>query len=68
MQPRAVAYYRELLRDGIDGINLLGTTGEAMSFGARAAPAFDGGGRRERAARADDVRHRRELRWPMRSA
>ena len=29
---RAVAYYRDLLRDGIDGINLLGTTGEAMSF------------------------------------
>ncbi|HUN29337.1 MAG TPA: dihydrodipicolinate synthase family protein [Alphaproteobacteria bacterium] len=32
--PRAVAYYRDLLRDGIDGINLLGTTGEAMSFSA----------------------------------
>lgn len=31
--PRAVAYYHDLLRDGIDGINLLGTTGEAMSFG-----------------------------------
>ena len=31
---RAVAYYRDLLRDGIDGINLLGTTGEAMSLGA----------------------------------
>jgi 4-hydroxy-tetrahydrodipicolinate synthase len=30
--PRAVAYYRDLLRDGADGINLLGTTGEAMSF------------------------------------
>ncbi|HEX8805716.1 MAG TPA: dihydrodipicolinate synthase family protein, partial [Candidatus Aquilonibacter sp.] len=30
--PRAVDYYRDLLRDGIDGINLLGTTGEAMSF------------------------------------
>jgi len=30
--PRAVAYYRDLLDDGIDGINLLGTTGEAMSF------------------------------------
>ncbi|HTU71664.1 MAG TPA: dihydrodipicolinate synthase family protein [Candidatus Baltobacteraceae bacterium] len=29
---RAVAYYRDLLHDGIDGINLLGTTGEAMSF------------------------------------
>jgi len=28
----AVDYYRDLLRDGIDGINLLGTTGEAMSF------------------------------------
>jgi 4-hydroxy-tetrahydrodipicolinate synthase len=32
--PRAVAYYRDLLADGIDGINLLGTTGEAMSFSA----------------------------------
>lgn len=30
--PRAVAYYRDLLDDGIDGINLLGTNGEAMSF------------------------------------
>jgi 4-hydroxy-tetrahydrodipicolinate synthase len=30
--PRAVEYYRDLLHDGIDGINLLGTTGEAMSF------------------------------------
>lgn len=29
---RAVAYYRALLRRGCDGINLLGTTGEAMSF------------------------------------
>jgi 4-hydroxy-tetrahydrodipicolinate synthase len=29
---RAVAYYRDLLANGIDGINLLGTTGEAMSF------------------------------------
>jgi 4-hydroxy-tetrahydrodipicolinate synthase len=33
--PRAIAYYRDLLRDGIDGINLLGTTGEAMSFGRK---------------------------------
>jgi 4-hydroxy-tetrahydrodipicolinate synthase len=32
--PRAVAYYRDLLQAGIDGINLLGTTGEAMSFSA----------------------------------
>jgi 4-hydroxy-tetrahydrodipicolinate synthase len=29
---RAIAYYRELLADGCDGINLLGTTGQAMSF------------------------------------
>jgi 4-hydroxy-tetrahydrodipicolinate synthase len=29
----AVAYYRDLLADGCDGINLLGTTGEAMSLG-----------------------------------
>lgn len=31
---RAIPYYRELLADGC-GINLLGTTGEAMSFSAR---------------------------------
>jgi 4-hydroxy-tetrahydrodipicolinate synthase len=31
---RAIPYYRDLLRHGCDGINLLGTTGEAMSFGA----------------------------------
>lgn len=31
---RAIAYYRDLLEGGIDGINLLGTTGEAMSFSA----------------------------------
>jgi len=29
---RAVAFYRELLANGCDGINLLGTTGQAMSF------------------------------------
>jgi 4-hydroxy-tetrahydrodipicolinate synthase len=29
---RAIAYYRELLANGCDGINLLGTTGQAMSF------------------------------------
>lgn len=29
---KAVAYYAELLRRGCDGINLLGTTGEAMSL------------------------------------
>jgi 4-hydroxy-tetrahydrodipicolinate synthase len=29
----AVAYYGDLLANGCDGINLLGTTGEAMSFG-----------------------------------
>jgi 4-hydroxy-tetrahydrodipicolinate synthase len=29
----AIAYYRDLLAAGCDGINLLGTTGEAMSFG-----------------------------------
>ncbi len=32
--PRAIRYYRDLLRDGCDGLNLLGTTGEAMSFSA----------------------------------
>jgi 4-hydroxy-tetrahydrodipicolinate synthase len=29
---KAIAYYRELLASGIDGLNVLGTTGEAMSF------------------------------------
>jgi 4-hydroxy-tetrahydrodipicolinate synthase len=32
--PKAIGYYGELLRDGCDGLNLLGTTGEAMSFSA----------------------------------
>ncbi len=32
--PRAAAYYHDLLRQGCDGINVLGTTGEAMSFSA----------------------------------
>lgn len=32
---RAIAYYTELLERGCDGINLLGTTGEAMSFNVR---------------------------------
>lgn len=32
---RAAAYYTELLERGCDGINLLGTTGEAMSFSVR---------------------------------
>jgi 4-hydroxy-tetrahydrodipicolinate synthase len=31
---RAIPSYRELLEAGCDGINLLGTTGEAMSFSA----------------------------------
>jgi len=30
----AVPYYRDLLGSGCDGLNLLGTTGEAMSFSA----------------------------------
>jgi 4-hydroxy-tetrahydrodipicolinate synthase len=30
---RAIAYYAELLDGGCDGLNVLGTTGEAMSFG-----------------------------------
>jgi len=37
---RAVAYYRDLLRDGCDGIAMLGTTGEAMSLGADQRMAF----------------------------
>lgn len=31
---RAIPYYGELLQRGCDGINVLGTTGEAMSFSA----------------------------------
>ncbi|MBV8068161.1 MAG: dihydrodipicolinate synthase family protein [Candidatus Eremiobacteraeota bacterium] len=31
---RAIPYYAELLQRGCDGLNLLGTTGEAMSFSA----------------------------------
>lgn len=30
--PKAIDYYGELLAGGCDGVNLLGTTGEAMSF------------------------------------
>jgi 4-hydroxy-tetrahydrodipicolinate synthase len=30
---KAIPYYRALLESGCDGINLFGTTGEAMSFG-----------------------------------
>jgi 4-hydroxy-tetrahydrodipicolinate synthase len=36
----ALPYYRELLQRGCDGINLLGTTGEAMSFSADQRIAF----------------------------
>jgi 4-hydroxy-tetrahydrodipicolinate synthase len=36
----ALPYYRELLERGCDGINLLGTTGEAMSFTADQRVAF----------------------------
>jgi 4-hydroxy-tetrahydrodipicolinate synthase len=32
--PRAIPYYQALMRRGCDGINALGTTGEAMSFSA----------------------------------
>jgi 4-hydroxy-tetrahydrodipicolinate synthase len=31
----AIGYYRDLLENGCDGLNLLGTTGEAMSFGVK---------------------------------
>jgi len=37
---RAIPYYGELLENGCDGINLLGTTGEAMSFSVRQRVAF----------------------------
>ncbi|MGA8533700.1 MAG: dihydrodipicolinate synthase family protein [Candidatus Tumulicola sp.] len=32
---KAIEYYGQLLQRGCDGINLFGTTGEAMSFGTR---------------------------------
>ncbi len=38
--PRAIAYYRELLDRGCAGIAVLGTTGEAMSFGIDRRTAF----------------------------
>ncbi|HEY1428266.1 MAG TPA: dihydrodipicolinate synthase family protein [Candidatus Tumulicola sp.] len=38
--PRALEYYRELLDGGCDGLNVLGTTGEAMSFGVERRIAF----------------------------
>lgn len=37
---KAIAYYRELLANGIDGLNVLGTTGEAMSFSVEQRIAF----------------------------
>ncbi|HKU81941.1 MAG TPA: dihydrodipicolinate synthase family protein [Candidatus Tumulicola sp.] len=37
---KAIDYYAELLGTGCDGINLLGTTGEAMSFGRDARLRF----------------------------
>lgn len=37
---KAIPYYQSLLRKGCDGLNILGTTGEAMSIGLRARRAF----------------------------
>jgi 4-hydroxy-tetrahydrodipicolinate synthase len=37
---KALPYYRELLEAGCDGINVFGTTGEAMSFGTAPRRAF----------------------------
>ncbi|HVN69034.1 MAG TPA: dihydrodipicolinate synthase family protein [Candidatus Binatia bacterium] len=37
---RAIPYYRDLLDNGCDGLNLLGTTGEAMSFDAAQRMAY----------------------------
>ncbi|MBV9334152.1 MAG: dihydrodipicolinate synthase family protein [Candidatus Eremiobacteraeota bacterium] len=37
---RALPYYRELLGRGCDGLNLLGTTGEAMSLSVKQRVAF----------------------------
>jgi 4-hydroxy-tetrahydrodipicolinate synthase len=38
--PTAIPYYRELLQRGCDGLNVLGTTGEAMSLSARQRARF----------------------------
>ena len=38
--PRAATFYRELLANGIDGLNVLGTNGEAMSLSVRQRSAF----------------------------
>jgi 4-hydroxy-tetrahydrodipicolinate synthase len=37
---RALPYYRDLLERGCDGLNLLGTTGEAMSFSVQRRSGF----------------------------
>jgi 4-hydroxy-tetrahydrodipicolinate synthase len=37
---RAIEYYGALLREGCDGLNVLGTTGEAASLGLRQRTAF----------------------------
>jgi 4-hydroxy-tetrahydrodipicolinate synthase len=37
---RAIPYYAELLESGCDGLNVLGTTGEAMSFSVQQRIAF----------------------------
>jgi 4-hydroxy-tetrahydrodipicolinate synthase len=39
---KAIAYYRSILETGCDGINLFGTTGEAMSFSLRQRADFMG--------------------------
>ncbi len=38
--PRAATFYRELLANGIDGLNVLGTNGEAVSLSTRQRVAF----------------------------
>lgn len=38
--PRALPYYRELLERGCNGLNILGTTGEAMSLSADQRSAY----------------------------
>lgn len=38
--PRAAEFYNELLANGLDGLNVLGTNGEAMSLSARQRVAF----------------------------
>ena len=64
---RSVKLARYLLDNGCDGLNVLGTTGEATSFSlAQRQRGDDRLSRRRPAARAADGRHRRGRRSPTR--